>query len=179
MYLRNGSLISIDVGVISKDIAEYTINLKKQFLKNIVMSVMDNFKEFGFYAKDCTPWNTEFLSFGECIFYKVKDINNVSSNLHLAIEFNDSLYKGIKCFVSENSFKEEKIAKNIINSFTGLKFLDLGVCHSDIYKITNTTMPCIIVRIDCNILDIERDEDYLITSLSKSLVSSIVNLGTM
>lgn len=179
MYLKDGSLISIDVGVLSKDITEYTINLKKQFLNKIVMCVMDYFNRCGFYAKDCTPWDREFLSFGDCVFYKVKDINKVTSNIHLAIEFNNSIYKGIKCFVGENSFREEKIAKNIINSFIGLGFLDLGVLYSDVYKITNTTMPCIIVRINYNILDIERDEKFLIPSLSKKLVNSIVSLGTM
>ena len=178
MYLKDGSLISIDVGVLSKDITEYTVNLKKEFLNKIVISVMEYFNKCGFYARDCTPWNREFLSFGECVLYKVKDINKVTANIHLAIEFNNSIYKGIKCFVGENSFREEKIAKNIINSITSLGFLDLGVWYSDVYKITNTTMPCIIIRINCDILDIERDENCLIPSLSKKLVNSIVGFGT-
>lgn len=179
MYLKRGSLISIDIGIISKNITEYTINLKKQFLKNIVITIIKNFKEYGFYVEDCTPWNREFLSFGQCALYKVREINKISSNLHLSIEFNNSSYKRVKCFVGEDSFKEEKIAKNIMNSFKSLEFLDLGVCYSDIYKITNTSMPCIILRIDCNILEFERDKNQLIPSLSKNLINSMVNLGTM
>ena len=40
MYLKDGSLISIDVGILSKDITEYIINLKKQFLNKIVISII-------------------------------------------------------------------------------------------------------------------------------------------
>ena len=87
-----------------------------------------------------------------------------------------STYKGVKCFVGENCFKEEKIAKNIINSITNLGFLDLGVWYSDVYKIKNTIMPCIILRINYDILDIERDEKYLIPSLSKKIVESMIGL---
>ena len=78
MYLKDGSLISIDVGILSKDITEYIINLKKQFLNKIVISIIGYFKEYGFNTRDCTPWNREFLSFGDCIFYKVKNINEIS-----------------------------------------------------------------------------------------------------
>ena len=59
MYLKDGSLISIDVGILSKDIKEYIINLKKQFLNKIVISIIGYFK-VGDNYKICTTNNGFF-----------------------------------------------------------------------------------------------------------------------
>lgn len=179
MYLKKNSLVSIDISIKSDNIFEYTNNLKKEFLKKFISFIIKDFNEVGFFAKDCTPWDKEFLSFGQCTYYNVKEINKTLSKLHLSIEFKDNSYKGMKCFVDENSFKEEKIGKNIVSSFKNLGFIDLGVKHVDVYKIKKTNMPCILLNIDCDILEFERDKINLISSLSKILVNSIINLGTM
>ncbi len=179
MYLKESSIVSIDIGIASKNIVEYMLNLETEFLKRISFNIIKEFNDFGFIVDDCTPWDERFLSFGDCMFFKVKKANNSLSNLHLSLEFNNKTHRGIKCFIGEEGFKEEKIAKNIVDSFKNLGFLDLGVRYSDVYIITNTNMPSIIIRIDCDILEFERDKDTLILSLSKTLVKSIISLGTM
>ena len=178
MYLNKGSVIGFDIGITSQDIMEYTLNLEKEFLKKFSISITNNLNKLGYITKDCTPWNKQFLSFGDCIKYKVREINGSLSKIHLSLEINNKKSKSIKSFVGEKDFKEEKIAKNIECSFKKLGFLDLGVNHSDIYAITNTFVPCIIIRIDCDVLEFERD-DIMLSALSKTLVDSIINLGTI
>lgn len=175
MYLKGGSIISIDIGIASKDIIEYRLNLEKEFLKEINYNIAKGFNYLGFRVEDCTPWNENLLSFGDLSLFKVKKANNYSSNLHISLEFINKRDKGIKCFVGEKGFKEEKIAQNIIASFKSLGFLNLGVKYSDVYIITNTTMPSIILKVYCDILEFERDKEKLIPSLSKALVKSIIS----
>lgn len=179
MYLKGGSTISIDIGIASKSIIEYMLSLEREFLKDVTYNITKDFGYSGFIVEDCTPWNEKLLSFGELSLFKVKKANNSSSNLHLSIEFINKREKGIKCFIGEKDFKEKKIAQNITNSFKDLGFLDLGIKYSDVYIITNTTMPLIILKIYCNILEFERDKERLIPSLSKTLVKSIISLGTI
>lgn len=179
MYLKEGSTISIDIGIASKDIIEYRLNLEREFLKEINLNITKDFNKSGFIVEDCTPWNEKLLSFGDSMLFKVKRANNSSSNLHLSLEFVDKRHREIKCFVEEKDFKEEKIAQNIIASFENLGFLNLGVKYSDVYIITSTAMPSIILRIQCDISEFERDKNNLIPSLSKTLVKSIISLGTI
>ncbi|MDO4535135.1 MAG: N-acetylmuramoyl-L-alanine amidase [Clostridium perfringens] len=179
MYLKECSIISMDIGISSKDIIEYTLNLKREFLKKISFNITKEFNDFGFIVNDCTPWNEKFLSFGDCMIFKIKKANDSLSNLHISLEFNNKKDKGIKCFVDEEDFKEEKISKNVVTSFENLGFLNLGVRYSDVYIIRNTNMPSIVLKIDCDILELERDKDGLISSLSKNLVKSIISSGTI
>ncbi|MPQ43219.1 N-acetylmuramoyl-L-alanine amidase [Clostridium tarantellae] len=178
MYLAEGAIISGDASHnCYPDKGIIGLKVEEECTKEIWNLIREKFKKLKFNIVDCTPWNKQFSSVGESLYYRVKKANETSSVLHLCIDFRENKSRGVECWINEFSERSEKFALNICKHMQEIGYYNRGVKNGPLYITNYTKMPCILIRC-CSLNSIEDMKRYNAENIAEAIVKGITNLGT-